>query len=362
MERRTLRNIIIIVATLTGLGLLMVYSSSGVSSAERLGDEFYFFRRQVAWLSLGLVMLGLARFIRYESLPRLSRPFLLVSIILLGLVFVPHLGRHVGGQYRWLKIGRFSFQPAEIAKFGLVFYAADFISRRKCLTVKEFFPLVLVMSIIIGLIILQPDFGTAIIIAMLGGLILFVWGVKVRYLLLPLVIAIPGFIYLIIKAPYRLNRILVFLHPEYDTAGTGYQMSQSFIALGSGGFLGHGLGNGRQKLLYLPASHTDFIFAIIGEELGLLGTLTVVVLFMCLLWQGIKVARFAPDLFGYYMALGITFFISLQALVNMGVVSGLLPNKGTPLPFISFGGTSLVVNLLSIGILLNIGEHSQRIF
>ncbi len=216
------------------------------------------------------------------------------------------------------------------------------------------------MALIVGLIILQPDFGTAIIIALLGAIILFIAGLKFYYLILLLGMSVPGLLYFIMRVPYRLNRILVFLHPEYDSLGAGYQVSQSFIALGSGGFFGYGLGNGRQKLLYLPASHTDFIFAIIGEELGFLGALTVVILFICLLWQGMKVARFAGDSFGYYMALGITFLITIQALLNMGVVSGLFPNKGTPLPFISFGGTSLVVNLFSIGVLLNISRHGRR--
>ncbi|MBL7170954.1 MAG: putative lipid II flippase FtsW [Candidatus Omnitrophica bacterium] len=355
----TNRNITIIVAALIGVGLLMVYSSSGVSCAERMGDEFFFFRRQIAWLGIGLVMLCIGRFLKYQGLPRLSRPFLLFSIISLFLVFIPQLGHQVGGQYRWVKLGRFSFQPSEIAKFALIFYAADFISRKKCRYLKEFLPLILSIVFVVGMIILQPDFGTAIIIATLGMFILFIAGLKLQYLLMLLFMAVPGLIYLIMKAPYRLNRILVFLHPEYDPSGAGYQVSQAFIALGSGGFLGRGLGAGRQKLMYLPAAHTDFIFAIIGEELGFLGTITIVILFISLLWQGIKVARFARDSFGYYLAMGITFLISIQAMLNMGVVSGLFPNKGTPLPFISFGGSSLIVNLFSIGILLNISKHGK---
>jgi len=356
----TNRNIIIIVTVLIGIGLLMVYSSSGVPSAERLGDEFFFFRRQIIWVGIGLVMFCIGRFLKYQGLPKLSRPFLLFSIISLFLVFIPHLGHHVGGQYRWVRVGRFSFQPSEIAKFGIIFYAADFISRKRCSSLKDFIPLILIMVFIIGLIILQPDFGTAIIIAILMMLILFIAGLKLQYLLTLVVMAVPGLIYLIMRTPYRLNRVLVFLHPEYDPSGAGYQVSQAFIALGSGGLFGRGLGNGRQKLMYLPAAHTDFIFAIIGEELGFLGTITVVILFICLLWQGIKVARFARDLFGYYLAMGITFLINIQAVLNMGVVSGLLPNKGTPLPFISFGGTSLIVSLFSIGVLLNIASHGQR--
>jgi cell division protein FtsW len=357
----TNRNIIIIVAVLIGIGLLMVYSSSGIRSAEQWGDEFFFLRRQTAWFCIGLVLFCIGRFLKYQSLPRLSRPFLLFSVIFLFFVFVPHLGHQVAGQYRWIKIGRFNFQPSEIAKVALIFYAADFISRKRRSDLKGFFPLILIMILIMSLIIFQPDFGTAIIIAALGTLILFIAGLKLHYLLFLLVIAMPGLVYLIIKAPYRLNRILVFLHPEYDPLGAGYQVSQSFIALGSGGFFGHGLGNGRQKLLYLPAAHTDFIFAIIGEELGFLGAVTVVMLFVCLLWQGIKVARFARDTFGSYLAMGITLLISIQALLNMGVASGIFPNKGTPLPFISFGGTSLVVSLFSIGVLLNISKHSRRI-
>lgn len=356
----TNRNIAIIVAVLTGLGLLMVYSSSGVPSAERLGDEFFFLKRHLAWICIGVVMLVIGSSLRYQNLPQLSRPFLLFSVLLLFLVFTPFFGHNVGGQYRWIRIGRFTFQPAELAKFALVFYAADFISRRRNFEFRDLLPLILVIALIAGLVILQPDFGTAIIIAILGTLILFIVGIKFHYLLILLAMAVPPVTYLILKAPYRLNRILVYLHPEYDPLGVGYQVSQSFIALGSGGIFGHGLGNGRQKLMYLPASHTDFIFAIIGEELGFLGTVTVVILFICLLWQGIKIARFARDTFGYYLAIGITLLITIQALLNMGVVSGLFPNKGTPLPFISFGGTSLIVNLFSIGILLNIGKHSRR--
>ena len=356
----TERNITIIVSVLVGIGLLMVYSSSGVPCAERLGDEFFFFRRQAVWLIIGIAAFCIGRLLKYHGLPRISRPFLLFSIIFLFFVFVPRLGHQVGGQYRWIKIYRFSFQPSEIAKFALIFYAADFISRKKCSDLKDFIPLIFITVSVIGLIILQPDFGTAIIIAILGMLIFFIAGLKLRYLLMLLFMSVPGLIYLIMKTPYRLNRILVFLHPEYDPSGAGYQVSQSFIALGSGGFFGLGLGNGRQKLMYLPASHTDFIFAIIGEELGFLGTITVVILFICLLWQGIKTAKFARDSFGYYLAMGITFLISVQALLNMGVVSGLLPNKGTPLPFISFGGSSLIVSLFSIGLLLNIAKHGRK--
>jgi cell division protein FtsW len=358
MERTT-HNIIVIVAVLTGLGLLMVYSSSGIRSSDVWGDEFFFLRRQLVWLGIGLIMFFIGRFLKYQSLPHLSKPLLLFSIVLLLLVFMPKFGHSVGGQLRWIKLGRFTFQPAELAKFSLVFYASDFMSRKKCLGLKDFLPLIFVTVFVIGLVILQPDFGTAIIIAALSGLILFIGGFKLRYLAILFAMTIPGLVYLILKNPYRLNRILVYLHPEYDPKGSGYQVSQSFIALGSGGFFGHGLGNGRQKLMYLPASHTDFIFSIIGEELGFLGTLTVVVLFMCLLWQGIKVARFSQDNFGYYLAIGISLLIAIQALVNMGVASGIFPNKGTPLPFISFGGTSLVVSLFSIGVLLNISSHTR---
>lgn len=356
----TNRNIIIIVAALTGLGLLMIYSSSGVKSAEIRGDEFFFLRRQLIWFLAGLAVCYIARFIKYENLARFSGPFMVFSIFLLLLVFVPHLGHAVGGQSRWIKIRGFGFQPSEIAKFAVIFYAADFISRKRCSSLKDFIPLIVITGIVMGLIILQPDFGTAIIIAMLGVIILFVGGLKIYYLLIFSLMALPGLIYLILRTPYRFNRLMVYFHPEYDTSGTGYQVSQSFIALGSGGFFGHGLGGGQQKLMYLPAAHTDFIFAIIGEELGFLGAATVVVLFMCLLWQGMKIARYARDSFGYYASTGIVFLITLQALLNMGVVSGIFPNKGTPLPFISFGGTSLVVNLFCTGVLLNIGSHRKR--
>ncbi|MFH1857901.1 MAG: putative lipid II flippase FtsW, partial [Candidatus Omnitrophota bacterium] len=273
---------------------------------------------------------------------------------------IPPFGKESGGANRWFRIGGFSFQPSEITKIILLIYMADFLSRKKHILHQfreGFLPALLVMALVVGLILLQPDFGTAMAIATVLLFMFFLAGVKIPQLGLTVACFIPVSVFYILLKPHAWRRIMAFLAPERDPQGIGFQIIQSFVALGSGGLFGVGLGQSKQKLFYLPASHTDFIFSIIGEELGLLGTLSVVVLFFLFTWSCYRILRKVQDGFGRLLGFGITAMITLEALVNIGVACGALPTKGLPLPFISYGGSALIANLIGVGFLLNISRY-----
>ena len=352
----------LITLALISMGIIMVYSSSAILSLERYNDPYFFLKRQLTWVFLGLVGMLFAARINYRALPKLLRPLLFFTLFLLILVLFPQFGKKIAGARRWLRIGDFTFQPSELAKLILILYMADTLSRKKEKIknfVYGFLPPLLILVAIFILVLFQRDLGTALIILMVILGMLFVSGVRLKHLFFLFLIALPIIWLRIIKVDYTKRRILAFLDPWSDPLGDGYQIIQSLIALGSGGIFGRGLGEGTQKLFYLPAPHTDFIFAILGEELGFLGGVAVIILFGAFIYFGARIARRAPDLFGSLLALGITTWIGLQAMINIGVATGFLPTKGIPLPFISFGGSSLIFSLMGVGILMSISLQSH---
>lgn len=358
-----MRNLRLSIATITALlicvGIIMIFSSSSVYALQELGSSTYFLNRHLLFLTIGIILTLTMMTVDYREFQNLAKPLMLITLILLVLVLIPGIGKQSYGARRWFKIGFFSLQPSEFAKIAVLFYVSDFLSRKhnKLRDFKEgFLPLILVLGVICLLILKQPDLGTSVFIITVVLLMMFIAGCRPVHVGLLVLLASPVIYFLIAKVPYRLARILAFLDPWQDRQGIGFQLSQSQIALGSGGLFGVGLGKSMQKLFYLPAAHTDFIFSIIGEELGLIGTLTVIVLFLLFVLQGARIVKRTTDSFGYYLSLGIILMIGLQAIINIGVSIGALPTKGLPLPFISYGGSALIVNLIAVGLLLNISR------
>ena len=359
MIRKTRINLFTVSIVLICIGIVMIYSSSSIYAWENYHDSFYFLKRHLIFLVIGIFFGFLAMLIDYRSLRKYSRPLLWISLLLLVIVLIPGFGREVSGARRWFRFKFISFQPSELANLALIIYIADFIARKsdkiKTLT-QGFIPPICALGALCFLILLQPDLGTTIALGSVVLIMLFVAGVRGRYILSLILCSLPAIYLLVFSVPYRRARILAFLNPWLDPKGSGFQIIQSQIAIGSGGIFGLGLGHSKQKLFYLPAAHTDFIFSIIGEELGLIGTLAVIVLFMLFIRQGLKVVKNAQDKFGYFLALGLILMISLKAIVNIGVSCGVFPTKGLPLPFISYGGSSLIFDMVSLGILINIAR------
>ena len=343
-------------------GLIMVYSSSAILAHDHYGNSYYFFGRQFLWILVGSAAAYFVSRVELESLRSLAIPALVVGFLLMALVCVPGIGRTVGGAQRWFRLGPMSFQPSEIMKIILVFYLADSLDRRRALLVNfsGLLPYMVILGITMVLLEKQHDFGTAVLLALVTILMLFLAGMPWSYFVIPVAILVPVFIFLVESVSYRMHRITAFLNPWDDPQGSGFQLIQSLIAVGSGGPFGVGLSNSSQKLFYLPAPHTDFIFAIICEELGLIGAGTLVAFFGFFILRGFKVAdAVGQRQGGFFQALlasGITALIGFQAIVNLGVVTGLLPTKGIPLPLISYGGSSMVFTLVSIGILFNVSR------
>jgi cell division protein FtsW len=345
---------------LLGMGLVAVFSASSFLAEHKLGDSYFFLKRQATFCLVGLCFMIFAKNIPAGLYSRIAYPLLGTSLALLLLLHVPGFGVKVGGACRWIRLAGLSFQPSELAKLALAFYMAYSISKKgpnMGSFSKGLIPHLAVVGAFMILILLEPDLGTAIIIGCWLLVLLFVGGVNLLHLLSLLLLSLPLLIYLVLKADYRLKRWWAFLNPWDDPQGLGFQIIHSFLAFGSGGILGVGLGNSKQKLFYLPEPHTDFILSIVAEELGLVGFAVIVVLFGILIMRGIKIALSAPDLYSSYLALAISTFLGLQVLINMGVVLGLLPTKGLTLPFISYGGSSLVISLIGIGLLLNIAAR-----
>jgi len=347
---------------LLSAGVVMVYSASAIVAAERFQDPYFFLKKQVFWALLGaLALWGALRF-DYRRLEGWMLPALLVAGVLLVLVLVPPFGVTINGTRRWIRLGPVSFQPAELAKLALVIYLAAFFARKRD-EIGDFrrgvLPPLAVAGTLAALVFAQPDLGTCLTLVALTFGLLFLAGGRVRHLLIVVAPALPLLALAIWAAPYRLRRITAFVDPWADPRGSGFQIIQSWLALGNGGLVGQGVGASKQKLFYLPESHTDFIFAIIGEELGFVGAASIVLLFVVFAWRGLRIGLRAPDPFGTYLALGITVLVATQTVVNLGVVTGLLPTKGLPLPFISFGGSALLVTMLSTGVLLNISQHAN---
>jgi len=353
--------ILIPVVFLLGLGLVLVYSASSHTAAHRLGDSYFYLKKQGVFCMVGLGVMVIAKNIPCTLYSKLVYPLLISSLCLLILLFIPGFGHKVGGASRWLRYAGFSFQPSELAKFSLAVYMA-YSMAKKGSSMESFskglLPHLIIAGLFMLLVLLQPDLGTTVIMGAWLLIILFVGGVRIFHLLGIVAASAPILLWLILQADYRIKRWWAFLNPWDDPKGIGFQIIHSFLAFGSGGIFGTGLGNSKQKLFYLPESHTDFILSIAAEELGFLGVTVIVVLFGVLIMRGIRVALVARDLYSSYLALGLTSLIGLQVVINMAVVMGLLPTKGLTLPFISYGGSSLVLNLLCVGILLNVSSRT----
>jgi len=337
-------------------GTVLVYSSSAIYAYEKFQDAQFFLKRHLVFLAAGFALMFYLMWIDLSRIQRAAKPLMIFSILLLFLLLIPGMAASIAGARRWFRLGSLSFQPSELAKFALIIYLASFISR-KGYRIKDFFhgylPALSVTALTCGLVLLQPDLGTAIAIFFVGFLIIFIAGARPGFILATIVAFIPALYFLIFSVPYRKKRMLIFMNPWQDTEGAGFQIIQSFLALGSGGLLGVGLGQSKQKLFYLPESHTDFIFSIIGEELGFLGSMSVLILFGVLVWQGMRGFLRERRLFNKMLIFGIISMIAFEALVNVGVSTGTFPTKGLPLPFISYGGSSLLFHMAAIGIMLN---------
>ena len=353
--RRTDLPLLVVTLVLVTVGLGMLYSTSAIMAQDRYDDSLFFLKRQLMWAGIGLMAMWIAASVPYPAQRRLALPAMAIALLLLIAVLV--VGKRVGGAQRWLALGPFSFQPSELAKYAMIVFVARVLatnSHRPESLFHTYLPNVVMMGIVFGLVLLQPDLGTAVVLVTSAGLILLIAGVPLRYLAITLGGMLPFLCYKLFYAGYNLDRVLAFLQPWKDPQGIGYQIVQAHKALGRGGWTGVGLGQSQQKLFYLPESHTDFIFAIIGEEMGLIGAFGLIVLFVLLLWRVLNIARTCNEPFGIYLGLGIFVSFALQFTMNLGVVSGLLPTKGMPLPFISHGGSNLVVSMLAVGTMLNI--------
>ncbi len=350
-----------LIVALVSIGVVMVYSASAIMAADRFHDPLHFLKRQAMWVILGMAALWAGMRFDYRRLERFVVPLLAVSFVLLVVVLVPPFGQEINGTRRWLRLGPVSFQPVELAKLSLLLYLASFLARREEAMAsfgRGLLPLLLMAGGMAGLTLLQPDMGNAMVLVILTLALAYLGGARVMHMGFIAGAALPLCAIAIAMKPYRLRRMASFMNPWNDPQGSGFQIIQSFLALGSGGWLGRGLGESKQKLFYLPEAHTDFVFAIIGEEFGIAGAAVVVALFTLLIWRGLRIGLRAPDAFGSYLALGLTVMLATQTIVNLGVVTGSLPTKGLPLPFISFGGSALTMTLFSAGILLNISQHT----
>jgi cell division protein FtsW len=342
-------------------GIVMVFSASAVFASENFQSPYYFLIRQGSWALLGLIGMCVLMHVDYHHYRRPIIVFtgLFLCATLLLVVFFLDKSHNT---HRWLKLGVLSFQPSELSKISLVIFMAFFLERRagKVNDLRHtLLPFGVVLLVFVCLIFLEPDLGTALSITAVAFILLFSAGLQYRYIGGLVLVALPALFYSVYFFEYRLRRVLVFLDPWKDPQGAGFQIIQSLIAIGTGGLTGVGLMNGKQKLFYLPEPHTDFIFAVIGEELGLLGGGVLLVSFGVFLWRGLRLSLRAPDPFGQFLATGLTVMVVCQALINVSVSLGLLPTKGIPLPFMSSGGSSLLISLAGVGILLNVSQHSN---
>ncbi len=363
--RQTRIHLFMVTVILLAIGVVMVYSSSAVNALETFKDSAYYLKRHLVYMFLGILGALWIMSIDYEIIKKYIKPALIISFFLLVLVLIPGISREIAGARRWFRFSLLSFQPSQVAKLVLILYFADVLSRKQS-EIKSFthgfMPPMIMLGISVGLILLEPDLGTAVCISLVSFIMLFVAGIRLAHLLPILVSSLPALAVIILTKPYRMKRIFAFIDPWQDPQGIGFQIIQSYIALGSGGPFGVGLGQSRQKLFYLPGCHTDFIFSIIGEELGLVGAAAVIILFAIFIWLGIKIALRSRDMFGHLAALGIVSMIVLEAVINIGVATGSLPTKGLSLPFISYGGSSLVVDMMAVALLLNIAKYSEKSF
>jgi len=354
--------LIIITTSLICIGIVMVYSSSSCYAYDRFTDGSFYLKRHIAHFIIGLILAAFVIKFDYKKIRRYGGWLALLSMFSLILVFIPRIGHASGGARRWINMGLFSFQPSEFAGLFLIIYLADVLERKQIFIkdfLRGFIPPLFISGIVVLLILLQPDLGTAVALLIVSLIMIFTSGANIKHIIPFLVLFLVSLYFLVFRVPYRLRRIIGYLDPWKDAENAGFQIVQSFLALGSGGIFGLGLGCSRQKLFYLPQAHTDFIFSIVGEELGLIGTLGIVLLFSIFVWLGIHISLKTRDLFGKLLALGITVNIGLKAVINIAVSTGAIPTKGLPLPFISYGGTALIFNIVGVAILLNIAKDVQ---
>lgn len=352
-----------VILTLLLLGIIMTYSSSAVKGYLYFDDPYHYFKAELIWVTLGLIAMTVALLIDWRLLYQWAKPILYAAFLLLVLVKIPGIGREVNGATRWIGVGPLSIQPSEVIKLAMVVIMARFLAANpyKITSFRQgVIPVLALLGTVCALIMIQPDLGTVLVLSATVFFMLLAAGAKIWHMV-GLGLGGVGLVAAaIIAAPYRLRRIFAFLDPWADPSGKGYQTIQSLLALGPGGLFGLGLGQSRQKFLYLPENHTDFIFAMIGEELGFVGATLVVLLFFLFIWRGFRIAINAPNTFLSLLAVGLTSLIGIQAMINMGVVTGVLPVTGITLPFLSYGGTSLLFTMTGAGLLLNISATADR--
>jgi cell division protein FtsW len=355
--------ILLLAVALTCFGVVMVYSSSSIMADRRYADGFFFLKRQGVFALIGFATMAVIMRIDYHHMRRLAVPFLLLCVALLVAVLLPGVGTQAGGASRWIRLGMISVQPAELAKIAFIMYMAHSLAKKqeKIKSLKfGFLPYMIVLAVLLLLLLLQPDLGSALTLGAVAMVMLLVAGTRLSYIFSLVILAAPFLYYAVMSVDYRRQRIMSFLNPWDDPSNSGFQIIQSWIAFGTGGPFGNGLGEGKQKLFFLPEAHTDFIFSVVGEELGFAGVAVVATMFLVLVLRGLRTSLLAPDDFGRYLAFGLTVLLGLEASVNMAVVMGMVPTKGLALPFLSYGGTSLVTTLMAVGLLLNISTHAVQ--
>jgi cell division protein FtsW len=343
------------------VSIVMVYSASAVVALERFQQPYLFLTKQALWSVLGLAVLVVATRVDYRTYRNEAFIWCLLGVVVVMLVAVL-FSAPVNGTRRWFGVGGLGIQPSELAKVACVFFTALILERRMHRIDDlsySLLPISLIVGLIVALILLQPDFGTSVSLALIVAVMVFAAGLHYRYFVGLALAALPAIYIVLVSAPYRRRRLLAFWDPWADPLGDGFQIIQSLVAVGTGGLFGRGIMAGVQKLFYLPEPHTDFIYAVIGEELGLIGATAILLCFCVVAWRGLRISARAEDTFGSLVALGLTTMIAAQAFVNISVVLGLMPTKGIPLPLVSFGGSSLLINLLGMGVLLNISQHES---
>ena len=355
--------IMYLVTTFLVIGIIMIYSTSSAKVTDSTHTMNTAFLRHVMWVAIAIIGMLIMMRIDYHYLQKYSTAIFIIALAGLVVVLIPEIGTVTYGARRWIRFGsHFGYQPSEFAKLAMIIFMSGYIAKNleKMSTFARGFVVPIVLIGVVSLLILkEPDFGTAMFISMISFVLIMVGGTRIIYVMFTMIASIPHIYQILHNIPtYRHNRLLAFLDPWKDPMGIGYQIIQSWIALGSGGIAGLGMGESRQKLFFLPMSDNDFVFSIIGEEFGFIGTASIVVMFAMLTWQGIRVCKMASDPFGFFLSLGITISLGLQAAINIAVVTGSIPTKGLPLPFISTGGSSILLSMLAIGILLNIAKQS----
>lgn len=354
--------LLLVICCLIVFGALMIFSASAVLAKNKYGYSYYFLSRQLIFLGLGCIAMAVCRRIDYHWWARLCAPLLIINLCLLVLVLVPGFGHQAGGANRWLQTPFFTIQPGELCKLVMVIYIGSYLANSDN-QMRDFsrglLPPLLVLMLFVGLLMLEPDFGTSVLLLLLVVMLCWIGGARVIHLLSLGLLAVPAIVLVVYRSPYRLKRIMSFLDPWKDPLGSGFQVIQSMMALGVGGVNGVGLGDGKQKLFFLPEPHTDFIVASIGEEMGFLGICFLILSVLVLLVTGVRIALASRDRFGMLLAVGLTFLVVVQMLVNMGVTMGVLPTKGLTYPFLSYGGTSLLISFTAMGILMNVCRQEE---